>query len=161
MLEVIAVRCTRREPQPVAQRHVARDRFQHQFAHGFAIQRPNIFTNLLLVRLALSARLCRLWLIGMERFLAGVLEPRQRDRTFAEDAVASDRAIAFIGQLAVVAHAQLDTVPARAAHIGANDAVTLFQARHDAVVEMGFTSRKCLPASQRPDFAHCNDIVKW
>lgn len=78
---------------------------------------------------------------------------RYRDRVLAEDAVLADRTVAFIAQFAVVTHAKLDTVPVRAAHVGAQHAVTCLQARHRTLVEIGFAFRERFHVSERLDFA--------
>jgi hypothetical protein len=65
-------------------------------------------------------------------------EPGERDgyRVLAKYPFVAFRAVAFIGECAVVANAEFNTVPARAAHAGANCAFVLFETRHRTVMEI-------------------------
>jgi hypothetical protein len=49
----------------------------------------------------------------------------------------------------------------RAAYVSANNAVTLFQARHCAFVEIRLAARERFRVSERLDFGEGNDVVKW
>jgi hypothetical protein len=76
----------------------------------------------------------------------------------AEDAVVADGAVTFVRQFSVVAYAKFDAVSMRAAHTGAKHTVMLLEARHHAVVEIGFAPSKGLRVRQRLDLGEGNDV---
>ena len=118
--------------------------FHQPLAQRALAQGLEVFPNLLRMGLALLPRLDRLLLTWLEDFLAGVLEPGQRDghRVLAEGSFVADRAIALVIQLSIRRGSEPHAIALRALDAGASLVLIGVEQSNRAAVEIGHAARE-------------------